>query len=106
VRQIDRTRLRGLMDQERRRFLERHPRSGELARDARRSLLFGVPMNWMTRWPGAHPVFVAEAGGARFRDVDGNDFIDFCLGDTGDMAGHARPMPWLRSRNRRRRASR
>ena len=91
MRQIDRTRLRGLMDQERRRFLERHPRSGELARDARRSLLFGVPMNWMTRWPGAHPVFVAEAGGARFRDVDGNDFIDFCLGDTGGMAGHAPP---------------
>lgn len=87
--EIDRTRLRGLMDQERQHFLERHPRSGELARDARRSLLFGVPMNWMTRWPGAHPVFVAEAHGARFRDVDGNDFIDFCLGDTGGMAGHA-----------------
>jgi glutamate-1-semialdehyde 2,1-aminomutase len=46
-------------------------------------------MNWMTRWPGDHPVFVDSAAGARFRDVDGNEFIDFCLGDTGGMAGHA-----------------
>lgn len=89
MRQIDRTRLTDLMDRERRSFLERHPRSGELARDARRSLLFGVPMNWMTRWPGAHPVHVAEATGAHVRDVDGNELIDFCHGDTGGMAGHA-----------------
>jgi glutamate-1-semialdehyde 2,1-aminomutase len=34
-------------------------------------------------------VFVDSAAGARFRDVDGNEFIDFCLGDTGGMAGHA-----------------
>ena len=53
------------------------------------SLLFGVPMNWMTRWPGDHPVFVDRAEGARFWDVDGNAFVDFCLGDTGGMAGHA-----------------
>ena len=52
-------------------------------------MLFGVPMNWMTRWPGEHPVFVDRAEGARFWDVDGNVFVDFCLGDTGGMAGHA-----------------
>ncbi len=63
--------------------------AGELAEQAKRSLLFGVPMNWMTRWPGDHPVFVDRAHGARFKDVDGNEFIDFCLGDTGGMAGHA-----------------
>jgi glutamate-1-semialdehyde aminotransferase len=43
----------------------------------------------MTRWPGDHPVFVDRAEGARFWDVDGNGFIDLCLGDTGGMAGHA-----------------
>ena len=52
-------------------------------------MLFGVPMNWMTRWPGDYPVFVDRAEGARFWDVDGNVFVDFCLGDTGGMAGHA-----------------
>ena len=87
--EIDRTRLRALMDRERQTFRERHTRSGELARDAEGSLLFGVPMNWMTRWPGDHPVFVDRAEGARFWDVDGNVFVDFCLGDTGGMAGHA-----------------
>ena len=46
-------------------------------------------MNWMVRWPGDHPVYVADAEGARFTDVDGNEFVDFCLGDTGGMAGHA-----------------
>lgn len=86
---IDRSRVAVLMEHERQTFRQRHTLSGRLAEDAKRSLLFGVPMNWMTRWPGDHPVFVDRAEGARFRDVDGNEFIDFCLGDTGGMAGHS-----------------
>jgi glutamate-1-semialdehyde 2,1-aminomutase len=89
VTEIDRDRLRGLMERERATFRERHPQSGLLAEDAKGSLLFGVPMNWMTRWPGDYAVFVDRAEGARFWDVDGNVFVDFCLGDTGGMAGHA-----------------
>jgi glutamate-1-semialdehyde 2,1-aminomutase len=77
------------MERERRTFLERTPRSAALAEDAKRSLLFGVPMNWMTRWPGDYPVFVDHAEGARFTDADGNEYVDFCLGDTGGMAGHS-----------------
>jgi glutamate-1-semialdehyde 2,1-aminomutase len=45
-------------------------------------------MPWMTRWPGAFPVHVADAHGARFVDVDGIEYVDFCLGDTGAMTGH------------------
>ncbi len=86
---IDRSRVAELMERERQTFRERHARSGQLAEEAKRSLLFGVPMNWMTRWPGDHPVFVERAEGARFWDVDGNEFVDLCLGDTGGMAGHA-----------------
>jgi glutamate-1-semialdehyde 2,1-aminomutase len=89
VTDIDRARLGELMERERETFRRRHPRSGELAADAKGSLLFGVPMNWMTRWPGDYPVFVERAEGSRFWDVDGNTFVDFCLGDTGGMAGHA-----------------
>ncbi len=29
------------------------------------------------------------AQGAHIRDVDGLDYVDFCLGDTGGMCGHA-----------------
>jgi glutamate-1-semialdehyde 2,1-aminomutase len=85
---IDRSRLTDLMDDERRRFVDTHRRSGELSQQAERSLLSGVPMNWMTRWPGAFPVWVEEAHGARFTDVDGIEYVDLCLGDTGAMAGH------------------
>jgi len=89
VKTIDRSRVAELMERERQTFRERHARSGQLAEEAKRSLLFGVPMNWMTRWPGDHPVFVERAEGAHFWDVDGNTFVDLCLGDTGGMAGHA-----------------
>ena len=85
---IDRSRLAELMDRERERFSRTHPRSAALSKDAQRSLLYGVPMNWMTRWPGDHPIWVAEASGAHFTDVDGIEYVDLCLGDTGAMAGH------------------
>ena len=86
---IDRFLVAALMERERATFRRRHPKSGRLAEEAKASLLYGVPMNWMTRWPGDHPVFVDRAEGARFWDVDGNEFVDLCLGDTGGMAGHA-----------------
>ena len=69
-------------------FSDRHPRSAELSWRARRSLLAGVPMNWMVKWAGSFPLFVDEARGAHFTDVDGHEYVDFCLGDTGAMAGH------------------
>jgi glutamate-1-semialdehyde 2,1-aminomutase len=86
---IDRDRLRRLHADEEALFVERHPRSAELAAEARRHLLAGVPMPWMTRWPGAFPLFVTEASGARFTDADGHEYVDVCLGDTGAMTGHA-----------------
>ena len=47
-------------------------------------------MPWMMRWAGGHPVFAAHGQGARIVDVDGHEYIDFALGDTGAMAG---PLP-------------
>ena len=86
---IDRTRLAKLMVIEEKRFLKTHPKSGELFEKAKLSMPGGVPMSWMSKWPGAYPVFVEEAEGASFIDVDGNTYIDFCLGDTGSMTGHS-----------------
>ncbi len=86
---IDRERLRDLRREEEDLFVRLHPRSAELAERARGSLLAGVPMPWMTRWPGSFPVFVERATGARFTDVDGLEYVDLCLGDTGAMTGHA-----------------
>jgi len=85
-----------LLARELERFEREHPRSRELASRASGSLLSGVPMPWMIRWPGAFPVFAAEAEGARFRDVDGHEYVDFCLGDTAAMTGHS-PEPTVRA---------
>jgi glutamate-1-semialdehyde 2,1-aminomutase len=59
--------------------------------EAQRSLLGGVPMTWMAKWAGGHPLFVARARGASIEDVDGHRYVDFALGDTGAMAGHSPP---------------
>ncbi|WP_432477500.1 transaminase [Nocardioides sp. GXQ0305] len=88
---IDRDRLASLRADEEARFVALHPRSAELAAEAGRSLLAGVPMPWMTRWPGGFTVFVASATGAQLTDVDGVRYVDLCLGDTGAMTGHALP---------------
>jgi glutamate-1-semialdehyde 2,1-aminomutase len=93
------SRVDDLMARELERFRAEHPRSLELAEQARANLLGGVPMHWMVRWPGGFPVFAAEAEGARFRDVDGHEYVDLCLGDTGAMSGHA-PAPTVEAINR------
>ncbi|TMD62873.1 MAG: aminotransferase class III-fold pyridoxal phosphate-dependent enzyme, partial [Chloroflexi bacterium] len=81
-------RLAELMDRERAAFVQAHPRSRSLFERSRHSLLGGVPMHWMAKWPGGFPVVVEEAEGAHFRCVDGHDYVDMCLGDTGAMTGH------------------
>jgi glutamate-1-semialdehyde 2,1-aminomutase len=86
---IDRTRLAALMAREQKRFVDERPKSRALFERARKSLLAGVPMNWMAKWAGAFPPFVREAQGAHFFDVDGHRYADFCLGDTGAMTGHS-----------------
>ncbi|MCU1389553.1 MAG: aminotransferase [Ilumatobacteraceae bacterium] len=88
---VNRKRLSDLLAIEEARFVDLHPTSRQRSIDAAEHLLGGVPMPWMSRWPGAFPIFFAEASGARFSDVDGLEYIDLCLGDTGAMAGHGLP---------------
>jgi glutamate-1-semialdehyde 2,1-aminomutase len=85
---LDRPRLARLMAREQETFVADHPKSGALFDRAKGTLLAGVPMNWMVKWPGAYPPFVEQASGAHFTCVDGHEYVDFCLGDTGAMAGH------------------
>ena len=86
---IDRSLLQSLMQREQQKFVDERPKSKALFERARKSLLAGVPMNWMVKWAGAFPPFVREAQGAHFFDVDGHRYADFCLGDTGAMTGHS-----------------
>jgi glutamate-1-semialdehyde 2,1-aminomutase len=88
---VDRARVRALLERELRRFADEHPRSEALFRRARKSMLNGVPMPFMTEWPGRFPIYGVSADGAEVRDADGHSYVDLCLGDTGAMTGHAPP---------------
>ncbi|MFE4968495.1 transaminase [Streptomyces sp. NPDC056660] len=85
---MDRTRLHALLARESAEAERRNPRSRAAYADA--GHLFGrVPMTWMNKTAGAFPRYLATARGARVTDIDGHTYIDFCLGDTGAMAGHS-----------------
>ncbi|NUR07866.1 MAG: aminotransferase class III-fold pyridoxal phosphate-dependent enzyme [Nocardioidaceae bacterium] len=86
--EIDRARLASLLDAERTTYAERHPRSRELYDEA--GHLFGrVPMTWMNMWRGGFPLYLDRAWGNRVVDVDGHEYVDLAMGDTGAMAGHS-----------------
>jgi glutamate-1-semialdehyde 2,1-aminomutase len=89
---VNRQRMQALVAAERDSYIARNPESARLAAEAGQHLLFGVPMHWMNDWSTPFPLTVREASGARFHDADGHEYVDFCLGDTGAMFGHA-PQP-------------
>lgn len=93
---LDGSRLAALVARERQAFAERRPRSRQLSAEAGRHWLFGVPLHWMDDWSTPFSLYVERARGARLVDVDGHEYVDFCLGDTGAMFGHS-PGPVTRA---------
>jgi glutamate-1-semialdehyde 2,1-aminomutase len=96
---IDRNRLATLLARERATFAERNPRSAA-AYAAADHLFGGVPMTWMNKNAAGFPVYLDRAYGAQVVDIDGNQYVDFCLGDTAAMAGHS-PAPVVQAITRR-----
>ncbi len=90
VAMVDRAHLADLLERERTSYRKLHPRSLQ-ASERETNLLAGVPMTWMAKWHGGFPLVLAGARGATVTDIDGRDYADFCLGDTGAMAGHSPP---------------
>ena len=86
---IDDARLARLFAAEAERFASAHPRAASLAARAGESLVGGVPMSWMQRWASPVPPYAVSARGAEITDADGHAYLDFALGDTAAMAGHA-----------------
>ena len=85
---IDRLRLAALLEVERAEHLVRTPAS-RAAFEAADHLFGRVPMTWMNKWSGGYPLYLAGARGNRITDIDGNEYVDFALGDTATMAGHS-----------------
>lgn len=87
---IDRTRLAQLHERERQTFAANNPKSQSAYQSANH--LFGrVPMTWMNKKAGGFPLYLDRASGNRVWDIDGHEYLDFALGDTGAMAGHSHP---------------
>ena len=88
--ELKRDKLETLFARERATFAANHPKSA--AAYERADHLFGrVPMTWMNKKAGGFPIYFDRAVGNRVWDIDGNEYIDFALGDTGAMAGHSAP---------------
>jgi len=83
------SRISQLMTIEVNRFVQEHPKSQHEATRLKNSLVAGVPMPWMKRWAGPFPIIADRARGGTIVDIDDHEYVDFCLGDTGSMTGHA-----------------
>jgi glutamate-1-semialdehyde 2,1-aminomutase len=88
---LDGKRLTDLLARERERFRETHPASARAHAEGRKHLFGGVPMTWMNKAAGRFPLYLSGARGSRVTDIDGHDYVDLSLGDTGAMAGHSPP---------------
>jgi len=84
-------RIARLFEAESAQYVARHPRSLQAAGHGIAGFYEGVPMHWMRDWSMPFPFLVESASGSTLRDVDGNEYADFCLGDTGSMFGHSPP---------------
>jgi glutamate-1-semialdehyde 2,1-aminomutase len=70
-------------------FEKRTPKSAEAHKKNLRRLPLGVASNYRAYDP--YPIFVKEGSGSKFRDVDGNEYIDHNLCFGALMAGHCHP---------------
>ncbi|HXC25775.1 MAG TPA: aminotransferase class III-fold pyridoxal phosphate-dependent enzyme, partial [Gemmatimonadaceae bacterium] len=70
-------------------YRRRTPKSAASHQLNLKRLPLGVSSNYRAYDP--YPIFVKEASGSHFRDLDGNDYIDFNLCVGGLIAGHCHP---------------
>jgi glutamate-1-semialdehyde 2,1-aminomutase len=64
-------------------------KSKRLFKRAEKVMPGGLSHNF--RYHSPHPIYIKEAYGGKFRDVDGNEFVDYWDGHTGLILGHNPP---------------
>ena len=72
-------------------FLARTPKSTALRLRAAAHLPNAVPMAWMAGLYRTPPIYCESGDGARFRDIDGNEYLDFNVSDLSMSAGFGPP---------------
>jgi glutamate-1-semialdehyde 2,1-aminomutase len=85
---IDPGRVRHLKDREDAAFVAARPRGQLLWKQGHAVMPNGVPMSWMRTSYDHPPLFVEDASGARFRDVDGHEYSDFNIADMSMFTGY------------------
>src|SRR5438046_810029 len=86
---IDRQKIKDLIEREERALNDRTKGSGEMYERARRSLSGGVASSYQLRDPW--PIYLERGTGPRVWDVDGNEYSDFHNGFGSMVQGHAHP---------------
>ena len=89
-------RLAAIRAREQASFIARTPKSAALCARAAAHLPNSVPMAWMAGLYRTPPIYCASGSGARFRDVDGNEYLDFNVADLSMCAGFG-PAPLVRA---------
>src|SRR3954451_19578354 len=87
--QIDRQRIRELIEREEQRLNAATAQSGEMFRRAHEVLSGGVASSYQLRDPW--PIYLEHGDGPKVWDVDGNEYHDFHNGFGSMVQGHAHP---------------
>lgn len=85
---INREQLSVLLEREQKLYIDGHRQSRQQKNGRSEVLLYNAPMNWMQQWPLAFPLTVEYGKKHKIIDVDGNEYIDFCLGYSASFPGH------------------
>ncbi len=88
--QIDRRRIRELIEREEKRLNDATAASGEMYRRAHAVLSGGVASSYQLRDPW--PIYLERGDGPKVWDVDGNEYWDFHNGFGSMVQGHAHPV--------------
>src|SRR4030042_1296961 len=70
-------------------YIAKTKKSKQLYEEARRYLAGGVPGGARFRRP--YPLYIKEARGGKFWDIDGNEYVDILLGAGPAILGHSHP---------------
>src|SRR3954447_23534848 len=87
--QIDRRRIKELIEREEKALNEATAGSGEMYKRAHAVLSGGVASSYQLRDPW--PIYLERGDGPKVWDVDGNEYYDFHNGFGSNAQGHAQP---------------
>lgn len=87
-----------LAEEELAEWLGKQKNSRAMTERAKKSSPFGVLGNHQKDWNNMpQNIYCERAYGNKMWDIDGNEYLDFCLGDTPDMYGHGGKNPAIKA---------